>query len=211
MFNLSEFTKPMYKVGEVSEILGVTSQTLHNYDKNGVLKFERTNGGHRLVSREELIKYLDSKGLIVDDLVVEKKDVIYARVSSHEQKTRGDLDRQVTKILEGFQGQIKNPIVLKEVGSGLNDKRRQLLKLINMVLNDEVDAVYITYKDRLTRFGYNYLETVFLYKGVKINVLSIEAEGTDSAKEFANDIMSLIASFSGKLYGMRSHKKLIKE
>lgn len=58
-----------------------------------------------------------------------------------------------------------------EVGSGLNDKRPQLLKLINMILNDEINNVYVTYKDRLTRFGFNYLENVFLHKNVKIIVV----------------------------------------
>lgn len=206
MYELSSFTKPMYKVGEVSDLLGVTIQTLHNYDKQGVLKFERTDGGHRLVSKEELVRYLDSKGLLHNDLAIEKKDVVYARVSSNEQKTKGDLDRQALSILEGFQGKIKNPLVLKEVGSGLNDSRKQLLKLMDMVLHNEVNNIYVTYRDRLTRFGYHYLEKICEYKGVQINVLNNERE-QDVNKALVEDVMALIASFSGKLYGMRSHKK----
>lgn len=206
MYKLSEFVKPMYKAGEVKNILGVTLQTLHNYDKNGVLKFERTNGGHRLVSKEELIRYLDSKGLIENDLKLEKKDIIYARVSSGEQKTKGDLDRQALAVLDGFNNQIKNPLVLKEVGSGLNDNRKQLHKLIDMVLNNEVNCIYITYRDRLTQFGYHYLEKICKYKGVEIHVLNNERE-EDINKALVEDVMALIASFSGKLYGMRSYKK----
>ena len=61
MYKLSEFTKRMYRVGEVKDILGVTLQTLHNYDKDGVIKFDRTDGGHRIVSKEELVKYFDKK------------------------------------------------------------------------------------------------------------------------------------------------------
>lgn len=206
MYKLSEFIKPMYRAGEVKDILGVTLQTLHNYDKDGVIKFDRTEGGHRIVSKEELLKYLDKKGLLIDDLAIEKVDVVYARVSSGEQKTKGDLDRQALAILEGFEGRIKNPIILKEVGSGLNDKRKLLLKLIDMILNNEVNGIYITYRDRLTRFGFHYLEKICDYKGVEIHILNNERE-EDVNKAFVEDVMALIASFSGKLYGMRSRKK----
>ena len=109
-------------------------------------------------------------------------------------------------MLDGFNNQIKNPLVLKEVGSGLNDNRKQLHKLIDMVLNNEVNGIYITYRDRLTRFGYHYLEKICKYKGVEIHVLNNERE-EDINKALVEDVMALIASFSGKLYGMRSHKK----
>ena len=206
MYKLSDFKKPMYKVGEIKELLGVTLQTLHNYDKNGVLKFERTAGGHRLVNREELLRYLLEKGLLEDDSTLEKFDVIYARVSSNEQKTKGDLDRQVLSVLEGFSGRIKNPLILKEVGSGLNDNRKQLHKLIDMVLENKVNKIYITYRDRLTRFGYHYIEQICEHSGVVIQVLNNERD-EDVNKALVEDVMALIASFSGKLYGMRSHKK----
>ena len=195
----------MYKVGEVKELLGVTLQTLHNYDKNGVLKFERTDGGHRLVTKEELLRYLSEKGLLLDDSGLEKFDVIYARVSSNEQKTKGDLDRQILSVLEGFRGRIKNPLILKEVGSGLNDNRKQLHKLIDMILENKVNNIYITYRDRLTRFGYHYIERICEHNGVAIQVLNNERD-EDVNKALVEDVMALIASFSGKLYGMRSHK-----
>ena len=205
LYRLSDFTKPMYKVGEVKELLGVTLQTLHNYDKNGVLKFERTDGGHRLVTKEELLRYLSEKGLLLDDSGLEKFDVIYARVSSNEQKTKGDLDRQILSVLEGFSGRIKNPLILKEVGSGLNDNRKQLHKLIDMILENKVNNIYITYRDRLTRFGYHYIERICEHNGVAIQVLNNERD-EDVNKALVEDVMALIASFSGKLYGMRSHK-----
>lgn len=205
LYKLSDFTKPMYKVGEVKELLGVTLQTLHNYDKNGVLKFERTDGGHRLVTKEELLRYLLEKGLLVDDSRLEKFDVIYARVSSNEQKTKGDLDRQVLLVLEGFSGRIKNPLILKEVGSGLNDNRKQLHKLIDMIFENKVNNIYITYRDRLTRFGYHYIERICEHSGVTIQVLNNERD-EDVNKALVEDVMALIASFSGKLYGMRSHR-----
>ena len=74
---------------------------------------------------------------------------------------RGDLDRQVVKLMEYAQDyQLQNPIILKEVGSGLNEQRKQIQKLIRMILRKEVSRIFITYKDRFTRFGYHNLETI---------------------------------------------------
>lgn len=156
------------------------------------------------------MQFLNSKGLIVNDISGAKRDVIYARVSSHDQKKGGDLDRQAMYLIDKVDNLI-NPLVLKEVGSGLNDNRVQLQKLLKMVANNEVRNVYVTYKDRLTRFGYHYLETMFLAHNVNIIVVKDENADKSVQEELVEDMMSLIASFSGKLYGMRSKKNKIKE
>lgn len=210
MYQVSDFTKNMYRVHEVAEILGVTTKTVRNYDKDGKLKTCRTEGNHRMVTRENLIAFLDSKGLIVNDISGAKRDVIYARVSSHDQEKGGDLDRQAMYLIDKVDNLI-NPLVLKEVGSGLNDNRVQLQKLLKMVANNEVRNVYVTYKDRLTRFGYHYLETMFLAHNVNIIVVKDKNADKSVQEELVEDMMSLIASFSGKLYGMRSKKNKIKE
>ena len=209
MYRVSDFTKNMYRVHEVAQILGVTTKTIRNYDKDGKLKTCRTEGNHRMIMREDLIKFLDSKGIIVDDISGNRRDVIYARVSSHDQKQSGDLDRQAMYIIDKVDDLI-SPLILKEVGSGLNDNRVQLQKLLKMVTNDEVRNVYVTYKDRLTRFGYHYLETMFLAHDVNIIVVKDENLDKSVQEELVEDMMTLIASFSGKLYGMRSKKNKIK-
>ena len=205
MYRVSDFGKNSYKVHEAAEILGVTTKTIRNYDRDGKLKTCRTEGNHRIVMRDDLIEFLTEKGLILDDTASQRKDVIYARVSSHDQKRGGDLDRQVLFLAENVEGLV-NPVILKEAGSGLNDKRVQLQKLLKMVCNDEVRNVYVTYKDRLTRFGYHYLETMFLSHNVNIIVVKDSHAEKSVQEELVEDMMSLIASFSGKLYGMRSKK-----
>lgn len=202
MYKRSDFTKKYYKTGEVAKILNLTTKTIQTYDKNGTLKFFRSSTNYRLMYREDLLEYLESKGLL-SDISLERRDVIYARVSSNEQKAKGDLDRQAMFLIENVNNLI-NPLVLKEVGSGLNDKRKKLLELIDLVCNDQVKNVYVTYKDRLTRFGFNYLESMFNNHGVKIIVVKDIKEEKDVKEELVDDMMSLIASFSGKLYGMRS-------
>ena len=204
----SDFAKSFYKVGEVCELINVTPQTFRRYDKEGIIKTFRTDGNHRMVYRDELLSFLDARGLLFDDTVQSRKDVVYARVSSHDQKQHGDLDRQALFLIENIPAS-KNLVVLKEVGSGLNDKRSQIQTLIKMVCNNEVETVYVTYKDRLTRFGYNYLETVFASHGTRIAVIKDEGEAKSVQMELVEDMMSLVASFSGKLYGMRSRKNKI--
>jgi predicted site-specific integrase-resolvase len=205
MFRSEDFTQEIYKTGEVAKILKVTPRTIMNYDKEGLIKFNRTETNRRIVFREDLLDFLDKQNILYRDDDSLKSDIIYARVSSNDQKQKGDLDRQALFLIESISN-LQNPIILKEVGSGLNDKRPQLMKLITMVMNDEVRKVYITYKDRLTRFGFNYLEKIFSCKGVEIIVIKDVSKIKSVEEELVEDMMSLIASFSGKLYGLRSRK-----
>ena len=210
MYKDSELTKSTYKLKEIASMLGVTTITLKNWESSGKIEFSRTPTNIRFLSRDQLINVLDKQGLYFNDTNFTKKDVIYARVSSHDQKTHGDLDRQI-QFLINENSDLQNVLVLSEVGSGLNDKRKKLQQLIKMVMNDEVNRVFVTYRDRLTRFGFHYLETVFNAKGVEIVVVKQSAEETSVEKELMNDMMSLIASFSGKLYGMRSKTNNLKK
>lgn len=210
MYKISEFTKNVYKISEVAEILGVTTKTIRNYDRDNKLITHRTEGNHRIVMRDDLICFLKDRGSIVDDTAFQKRDIIYARVSSHDQKRGGDLDRQALFLVENAK-EIQNPLIMKEVGSGLNDNRAQLQKLLQMVCNNEVRNVYVTYKDRLTRFGFRYLETMFLAHNVNIIVLKDKGADKNVQEELVEDMMSLIASFSGKLYGLRSKKNRNKQ
>lgn len=75
-----------------------------------------------------------------------------------------------------------------------------------MILNDEVNRLFITYKERLTRFGFEYIETICNHHNVEIVVMQSEQDNKSIEQELAEDIMNLLASFSGKLYGLRSHK-----
>lgn len=205
MYKVSDLKKNYYRPGEVAEILNVTTRTLRNYDYNGRIKFIRNDADRRILPKDDLISYMLKYNLIIDDRVETKRDVIYARVSSHDQKAHGDLDRQALYLIEHVPDLI-SPVILKEVGSGLNDNRPKLLSLIEMVCNNEVGRVFITYKDRLTRFGFHYLETVFKAHHVEIIVVKDKKEEKSMQMELVEDMMSLIASFSGKLYGMRSKK-----
>ena len=95
---------------------------------------------------------------------------------------------------------------MSDVGSGLSTSRKGLLKLFDYVVNRKADVVAVTYKDRLTCFGFEYLEFFFRRYNVRIEAV-LDEEPKDTYQEFVEDLMSIITSFAGKLYGMRSHKK----
>lgn len=78
-----------------------------------------------------------------------------------------------------------------------------LERLVSMIQRDEVNRVFITYKDRLTRFGYNYIKMICDYHKTEIVVISSEEMDKSVSEELAEDIIAIIHSFSGKLYGMR--------
>lgn len=206
MIKKSELTKEYYKTGELAKMIGKQTRTVQSYCIKGDINSIIIPSGKRIISRDEVIKYLRSSNLLYED--DNKIDLIYARVSTNEQKNRGDLDRQINYIIrEIIAKNPKNLKVFSEVGSGLNDNRKELKKLLDMVMNDEVDRIFILYKDRLTRFGFNYLEQICNKFGTKIIVISEEIQEKSIQEELAEDIISIIHSFSSKLYGMRNKIK----
>jgi first ORF in transposon ISC1904 len=204
VFKREDLTKDSYTTGDIAKLFNVTPRTIQQWDREGLIGFDRTPTNRRKVSKEKLIEYLKTRNMFYEDERGEKKDIIYARVSSQGQVKQGDLDRQVSYII-GQVPDLKNLVVLKETGSGLNSKRKKIQQLIRMIMNDEVSRIFVTYKERLTRFGFEYIETICNMKDVEIVVLQDKEEKTIE-QELAEDIMMLLASFSGKLYGLRSHK-----
>jgi predicted site-specific integrase-resolvase len=202
LLKTSDFTKSFYKPGDVAEILRVSPMTVIRYDNAGDIKFDRSPAGRRVITRDNLICYLNKRGLVqIDDGRI---DIIYARVSTHKQNERGDLARQVEMV--SVFASTKNPVnleVVKEVGSGLNDNRVGLRKLLQRILRGEIGRVFVNYKDRLTRFGFRYIEEVCKAMGTEIVVVSNEIQVKTVQEELAEDLCAIIHSFSGKLYGMR--------
>lgn len=171
MYRESDFTKEVYSARDVATILNKSIKTIQKYDNEGRLKFQRTDTNRRIIFKKDLIEYLIKCNMYKEDeFDSNKRDVIYARVSSREQKEKGDLDRQVMSIIENYE--LYKPLIYKEVASGMNDNRPKLLKLIKQVANNEVNKVYITYKDRLTRNGFNYIYTMFKELGVYIIIVN---------------------------------------
>ena len=192
---------------EARKILGVSYITLWRWIRDGRIRAVRAPSGRWLIpwSEIERLKGRDTSSRV--------RAAIYARVSSRKQAEQGDLDRQV-EVLKKYAAEQGYEIVavIKDVGSGLKENRPGLRRLFRLVTERRVDVVLVTYRDRLTRFGFEYLRYFFEKFGVDI-VEVIGEEEKEPLEELIEDFLSIIVSFAGRIYGMRSHKakKLIEQ
>ena len=185
----------LYTLKEAKKLLGVTTKTIQRWDKQGKIRVVRTIGGRRRIPESEIKRILGLKE--------ERVIVGYARASSTTQKD--DLERQKQLIHsyakdKGY-GEIK---ILSDVGSGLNEKRKGFLKLLEMVIERKISKVIIVHEDRLTRFGFETLRKMLQAFGTAIEV--INSEEKTPQEELVEDLITIVSHFAGKLYGMRSHK-----
>ena len=192
-FTRENINKNYYTTGEVADLFQVSTKTIQKWDNKGILKFERSPTNRRVLPKETLIEYLKSKNMFYEDETLSKRDVIYARVSTSKQQKQGDLDRQVDYILSN-RADLKNVLILKEVKSIFDSKRKELLKLINMILNDEVNRIFITCKEILTRFGFEYIEDICKHHDVEIITIQSESEQDNKSvkQELTEDIKNLL-------------------
>jgi putative resolvase len=197
---ISVFSERLLRPKEVCQRLGISYSTLARWVREGRIRAIRTAGGKYRVPESEVRRI--AEGLPISK---EVRAIIYARVSSADQKS--DLERQIEYLTQYCSSKgYKVVDVLSDVASGLRTDRRGLLKLFNYVVNRQVDVVVVTYRDRLTRLGFEYLEYFFKQYGTRVEVAFGE-EPKDSYQELVEDLIEIVASFAGKLYGMRSHKK----
>ena len=194
-FTRENINKNYYTTGEVADLFQVSTKTIQKWDNKGILNFERSPTNRRVLPKETLIEYLKSKNMFYENESNSKRDVIYARVSSYVQQKQGDLDRQVDYILSN-RANLKNVLILKEIGNSLDSKRKKLLKLIDMILNDEVNRIFITHKERLTGFGFEYIEAICKHHDVEIIVMQSEQDNKSVEQELEKDINSLLATLN---------------
>lgn len=190
----------LISVRETCNMLGVKAWTLRRYPED-ILPVHRTPKGHRRYLLSDVMEVIGKK------LTENKIGVaIYARVSSQDQKSKGDLDRQKCRVLEYC---VKNKYdvlyILEEVGSGLNDNRKKFHNLLELIIEKKIDRIVVEHKDRLTRFNFEVIKKLADGFGVEIEVIDIELNKTFE-EELVSDIVSLMASFSARLYGKRSSR-----
>jgi len=201
----------MYSIGTVALMFGVCVKTVRRWNNKGMIACIRTPGGHRRFPVQEIRRILkkseEGSDTIPSLASKERKCAIYGRVSSHKQYKRGDLERQVLQLKEHAQEQGLNLYrVYKDVASGLNATRKGLWKLLHDARKGCFSSVLLTYKDRLTRFGYVYLKQYLAEFNVSLTYLH-ELDEKSPESEMVEDLVAIIHSFSGKLYGLRSGKK----
>lgn len=155
------------------------------------------------------IKQPSGSVIIPDDLPnIEEKIVVYARVSSSENKA--NLEKQADRLTSYCNAKgWKVEKVIKEIGSGLNDNRKQLEKLL---MDKTITVIVVEHSDRFSRFGMNYIQKLMELQGRKIEIINKQSNDKD---DLMQDFVSIITSFTARLYGQRRTKRkteqLIKE
>jgi excisionase family DNA binding protein len=189
----------IYKVSQAAELLGVSVSTMQRWDREGRIKAYRNAANRRYYTQEQLNKYL---GISEKD----RKNIAYARVSSVGQKH--DLVDQMDFLIQYCNA--KGIIIdehITDIGSGLNYKRPKWNKLLQEVEDRKVGKIYVTYKDRFVRFGFDWFADFCKRHGAEIIVVNNPKTSPD--KELVDDLTSIIHMFSSRLYGLRRYKKKI--
>ena len=193
-----------YSINEFSKILGVSAQTLRNWDKSGKLHPHHTSSnGYRYYSHEQLNQIMNIKSN------VNRITIGYCRVSSNKQKD--DLERQVENMNLYLTSQGKPFEIITDIGSGINYKKKGLKELIKLITQNKVDKVVVLYKDRLLRFGFELVEYIANLYNCDIEI--IDSTEKSEQQELVEDLVQIITVFSCKLQGKRANKarKLVKD
>ena len=187
------------KCNKVLSLLNITRQTLCRYVKNNTIKVNELPSGQYDYDEESVYKVLNKN--------IDRKNVIYTRVSTQKQKI--DLANQ-KKIIESYC--LKNGIqisdIYSDIGSGINFDRKEFQRLVNDVVNHKISKIYITYKDRLSRVSFDMFKNLFNNFNCEIVVLNDVDDNKLIEKEIFNEIISLIHCFTMKVYSSRRQRKL---
>lgn len=186
-------------IGKMAEKLGVTEQTLRNWDRSGRLKPAYvSDSGYRYYSDDQLAKvtglfYTNNSTKIV---------VGYCRVSTKKQSE--NLEKQIDCVRQycitrGYQFKI-----ISDVGSGINYNKKGLQDLLKMIMSNEVSKVVVMYKDRFVRFGFELIKTVCDFYSVEIEV--IDSTEKSEQEELVDDLIQICTIFSTRLSGKRAYK-----
>ena len=192
----------MYSPKEFGELIGKSVITLQKWDRKGILKAHRSPTNRRYYTHEQ---YLTYRGLVAQE---QGLTIAYSRVSGVAQKP--DLVKQV-KALEVYCNQhtIKVDEWMQDIGSGLNYKRKQFNRLMEMVELGQVRRIVLAHRDRLVRFGYGYFET--FCERHHTDLVVIDGETLSPEQELVQDLVAILTVFSARLHGLGSYKKVIKD
>ena len=192
----------LLSIGKFAKTVGVTTTTLRRMHQSGeLIPAHISNGGTRYYSTEQLKLFQSSNN--------ERIVIGYCRVSTPSQKD--DLETQVQNVKSYMYAKGYKFDIIKDIGSGINYKKKGLKELINRIENNEVSKVVILYKDRLIRFGFELIEYLCEINNVEIEV--IDNSECSKEKELTDDLIQVITDFANRLYGQHSKKtkRLINE
>ncbi len=187
-----------FSIGITAKMLGVCVHTLRRWELSGYLvPTFRTEGGHRRYSFSQLQAFFE------EDSISNQTTVLYARVSSHDQKK--DLDRQAELLQAAAcnKGYLDAQLI-KDIGSGLNFEKRGFASLLKLLFQQKVKRIVVVHKDRLLRFGFPLVEKLCRFLGVSIEVLDHSVKS--HTEQLVTDVLEIVTVMSARLHGKRAHE-----
>jgi len=189
----------MIRLNDMAKRLGVSVKTLQRWDREGILVAKRNPNNRRYYTEDQYLEYIGSSSK------KDKKIIAYVRVSNNNQKD--DLQNQITFIRNyvNAKGEILDDVI-QDIGSGLNYNRKHWNDLLfNQISKGEIGKIYITYKDRFVRFGFDWFERYCNHHDCEIVI--INNPDTSPQQELIDDLISIIHVFSCRIYALRKYKK----
>ena len=188
----------LYSISDFAKRVNISISTLRRWDASGELTAKRRSSGHRFYDESHVRQALC---LTPEEM---RKTVVYCRVSSAGQKD--DLKSQV-EAMEKYclSAGVAVDDWVQEVGGGMNFERKKFLELIDGIVKGEIKHLLIAHKDRLVRFGFDLIFHLAKKNGCKIEV--VNQESLSPQQEMVEDLLSIVHTFSCRLYGMRKYKK----
>jgi len=177
----------MLRPTDAAKHLGVSSSTLRRWDKEGRIASIRTHGNHRRYDESDLLQ----------QPAAGRKSYAYCRVSSLQQKA--DLERQKQAMQEAYP----HHEIISDIGSGLNFKRKGLLRMVDEIVRGDVEEVVVSHRDRLCRFAFELIEYLCNQNSTKLVVKNQEISSAE--QELSEDLMAIVHVFSCRHHGMRRY------
>lgn len=195
----------LYKAKEFCERVRISIKTLERLEKSGKITPIRRGPRLRYYTEEHVSHLL---GIFDSEKKSKRKVIAYYRVSTNSQKREMIYQRQSIEKFCLSSG-VAVDEYLSDIGSGINFKRKNFLKIIDMIERGEISKLIFTHKDRLTRFAYELIEERCSVNNVELVVINLESSSPQ--KELVEDLMTIIHVFSCRLHALRKYKNQIKE
>ncbi|HID66212.1 MAG TPA: IS607 family transposase [Aquificaceae bacterium] len=194
--------KGTMSIGEFAKRLGVSPITVRRYIKKGLITPLKTPAGRYRFTEEHIRQFFSLK-----EKETPKKVVIYARVSTQKQKAYLENQIELCKQYCASKG-LQIDEIITDIASSFNFKRKGLKKLLDMVVDSQVDTVVIYSKDRLSRIAFELIEEIFSRLNVKIEVVdkSEKLASREQRKDAVGELISFIHYITSEIYGSRSYK-----
>jgi len=191
--------KDFINIGEASKLTGIGKQTLRRMVERKEISCYQTLSKHRKFNREYL---LTMSGKHIKTEVGQKVNMLYTRVSTKKQLD--DLHRQIEFIK---RPEYSSYTIIQDIGSGINFKRKGIQTILDHCIQGTIGEIVVAHKDRLSRFGFDLIESIVSKAGGKITILDKETDSVPKEQELSEDILSIIHIFNCRQMGRRKYKK----